>query len=478
VDIHRENDVEQLRRIALTQQSEIRRLLDALQSKCNTIDELRGESGELQHTLDALNEQQARQDEKSRKEPKTDGKTRRKRKQRGHGPKEQPKLERTEELFVLDEPDKACPNCGGELTPLAGQYESSELVDVVEVSYRLVDVKRQKYACRCGGCVETALGPERAIDGGRYSLSFAIKVAIDKYVDHLPLTRQARIMKRWGLELGSQTLWDQLVALAALLRPCYDALYKKMLSSPVIGLDQTSWKRLNKKGATPWQMWCLTTPSVIYHRICEDKSAKSWNALLGDFSGVVVCDAMATHGAKECNKPGPSLAGCWAHVFRKYEEAEPNFPEAAIAMAMIGELYEIDARARDPAHLLELRRTQSRAVLDRLQTWLLEQTTLKTTSLGNAIRYTYGNWPRLTLFVNDPNIPLDNNRTERGIRGPVVGRKNHYGSKSKRGTEVAAIFYSLIETAKLIGIEPAEYLAQAAVAARRGDVLLPHQLAD
>ena len=98
---------------------------------------------------------------------------------------------------------------------------------------------------------------------------------------------------------------------------------------------------------------------------------------------------------------------------------------------------------------------------------------LKTTAIGSAIRYTRANWARLTRFTNDPNIPLDNNRTERGIRGPVVGRKNHYGSKSTRGTEVAAIFYSLIETAKLNGIDPANYLAAAAAGSRRGVHLLP-----
>ena len=80
--------------------------------------------------------------------------------------------------------------------------------------------------------------------------------------------------------------------------------------------------------------------------------------------------------------------------------------------------------------------------------------------------------------MDDPRIPLDNNATERGIRGPVVGRKNHYGSKSRRGTEVASIFYSLIETAKLHGVDPATYLREAALADKRGETLLPWQLAD
>jgi transposase len=83
------------------------------------------------------------------------------------------------------------------------------------------------------------------------------------------------------------------------------------------------------------------------------------------------------------------------------------------------------------------------------------------------------NWDRLSRFLGDARIPLDNNATERGIRGPVVGRKNHYGSKSRRGTEVAAIFYTLLETAKLVGIDPAKYLREAALADARREVVLP-----
>ena len=284
-------------------------------------------------------------------------KPKKRKKQRGHGPKPQLELERFEETFELDEADKVCPSCGGDLHPLDGQFESSKLVDVVEVSYRLVDVKRQKYACACGGCVETAIGPDRAVDGGRYSVGFAIKAAIDKYVDHLPLTRQTRVMKRWSLDVSSQTLWDQLSALHQRLRPCYGALYERVMADNVIGLDQTGWKRLNAKGATPWQMWCLTTEDVVYHRIREDKSAVSWNAIVGDYKGVVVCDAMKTHGAAECHKPGPTLAACWAHVARKFRDAEADFPEAAVARDLIKKLYEIDAEAESRDERARLRRS-------------------------------------------------------------------------------------------------------------------------
>ena len=103
--------------------------------------------------------------------------------------------------------------------------------------------------------------------------------------------------------------------------------------------------------------------------------------------------------------------------------------------------------------------------------------TLPESGLGKGIKYMLRLWPGLTRFLDDPKIPLDNNATERALRGLVIGRKNHYGSRSKRGTEVAALFYGLLETAKLAGVEPRQYLLEAAVAAiTRNDVLLPHEL--
>jgi hypothetical protein len=165
-------------------------------------------------------------------------------------------------------------------------------------------------------------------------------------------------------------------------------------------------------------------------------------------------------------------------VFRKFEEAVADHPEAETSLAAIGALYDIDARADgDPDRLAELRKTESAAVLDELKDWLWNQAVLKTLSIGKAAAYTIANWDRLTRVVNDPRVPLDNNATERAIRGPVVGRKNHYGSKSRRGTAVAATLYTLLETAKLHRVDPAAYLLAAVRAADAGDVLLPADFA-
>jgi len=460
----------------MMQQVQIEQLLKVLAAKCDELRELKGDETELQQTLALIETLTSRAQKEQTSDASADAPARDRKPRSKFGPTEQPRLEQIEELCTLDAADETCPSCGGHLEPMDDQFETSEMIDVVEVSYRVVKVKQQKYVCRCGGCVETAPGPERAIAGGRYSLAFAIKVAIDKYLDHLPLARQARILDRHGLELSSQVLWDQLEALARNLRRTYEALLTKLMSEPVIGLDQTSWKRLESKKSKPWQIWCVTAPGLVYHRIYDDKGASTFKALVGEYEGVIVCDALKTHEAGAREGPGIRLAACWAHVFRKFEEAEPDHPEATLAMQWIRKLYELDAQTDDVQARAEIRRTQSAAVLAEMKTWLWSQATLKTLSIGKAAGYTIANWERLTRFVEDARIPLDNNATERAIRGPVVGRRNHFGSKSRRGTEVAAIFYSLIETAKLCGVDPAKYLLEAVRAARLGETLLPSQL--
>ena len=172
------------------------------------------------------------------------------------------------------------------------------------------------------------------------------------------------------------------------------------------------------------------------------------------------------------------LPGTKPHVRRKFIEADSSAPEAcAEILDLIGDLYEIESRARDPdadEDLLErtarLRREESTPKLDQIRAWAAAQSALPRSLLGKAIKNLVGQWPRLVRYVENPRIWIDNNPTERAIRGPVVGSKNHYGSKSRRGTEVAAIIYSLVETAKACGVDPREYLRRLVA----NDIRNPH----
>ena len=201
-----------------------------------------------------------------------------------HGPTSQPQLDRASRVYEHDVADRVCPQCGDALQEFVGQYETSEMIDVVEVKYELVTVQRQKYVCRCGACVEIAPGPDRAVDGGRYSLEFAAKVvAVDKYLHHLPLERQVRILSQAGVQVTSQTLWDMVWSMSRLAKPTYDAIYEHILASDVNGLDQTGWPRLHSKHAKKWQMWCPTSPLTVFHQIRDDKGAETFADLVGDF---------------------------------------------------------------------------------------------------------------------------------------------------------------------------------------------------
>ena len=411
--------------------------------------------------------------------------------QKGHGPQEQPELPIVEQVHELDEPDRVCPKCGGVLSEMAGQYEEADEIDVIERSYRIVRSKRKKYRCRCGECVETALGPPKLIAGGRYSVDFAIHVAIAKYADHLPLARQVKQMARAGLCITSQTLWDQLVALEAHLEPTVEALHAQVLEAPVVGADETSWRVMGKGKSKSWWAWAVSCEDAISYRILPTRSSDAARAVLTAYGGTVLCDGYSAYTALEkalANaRDGPriTLAHCWAHVRRKFVEAEPHYPEAAEALTRIGELYEVERKVCEAsaseatlAHREALRRERSKPIVQALYRWMLEQRALPRSALGKAIAYTASCWEGLTRFLDDPRIPLDNNATERGMRGVAVGRKNHYGSRSLHGTRVAASFYGLIESAKMAGVEPATYLREATHRAlhQPGTVTLPSDL--
>ena len=404
--------------------------------------------------------------------------------QRGHGPREQPELPIVEEIHKLDVPDQTCPQCGGQLQEWAGQFEESFETDVLERRFFRRKHKRQKYRCACQSCVETAPGPAKLTKGGQYSVELAVQVAVSKYLDHLPLERQARIMQRQGLIIDSQTLWDQIAALAAHLALAHEALHAHVLAQPVIGADETHWKLMGQGPDEPkrWQVWAVAVPNAVSYRLQDSRSIEAAQHVLDGYQGTVMADGYGAYSGLQNRGAKFALAHCWAHARRKFVETEEFFPvEARQAIDLIGELYDVERLCPtgppgDPMRR-ELRDTRSREILGRIQQWALSVRTLPKGGLGKAIAYMSGLWPGLTRFLDDPRIPLDNNATERALRGVVIGRKNHYGSRSRRGTEVAALFYSLCETAKLNKLDPASYLSQIARAAIRAEALpLPHEM--
>ena len=462
---------------------------------------LRGQDVSPQMELDLLREQLASLQRKvfgasSERRPRSDDANvvEAPQQRRGHGPRPQPDLPFEVVTHTMSEEERTCSICGQVMAEMGDQVEESEEITLVGVEYKILKHRRQKYRCRCNERVVTAPGPERLIPGGRYSIDFAVHVAEDKYLDHLPLERQAKAMGRARLAIDSQTLWDQVDALARHLEPTYRALCGRVLQSVVVYADETFWRNHENGDTGKWWTWCVASDEVATYRILKQRSHEAAGQVLDGFTGVVMTDGFGAYQALARAGPGLKLAHCWAHVRRKFLEGEDAYPELSKhALDEIGKLFDIEREAAragpgvgedERAGIIEMRRRlreeKSKPIVNDLLTWALEHrgAVLPRSKMGKAITYMLELWQGLTRFLDDPRISIDNNAAERALRGVVVGRKNHYGSKSKRGTEVAAIFYTLFETAKLSQVDPRVYVTRAArrAVATPGAVTLPSDL--
>jgi transposase len=531
------DDIETLRQLVLYYEQENARLLQRIAELIAEIATLTDKKAQdaLQAGLDRVRAQleglqrkvfgtssERRRDETREHEKGTGEKPKRS----GHGPRSQPKLPVVEEVHHLDDADKMCPACGGELTEMKEQYEESEEIDYIPPKIVLKLHRRQKYRCSCNGCIETALGPVKLIPGGRNSVDFALHLAVSKYVDHLPLERQVRQMERSGLVIDSQTLFDQLYAAAVPLIPTYTAIHAHLMKEPLVFADETPWKLMLAGDTQSLYLWGIGCRHAAFYSLADTRAAYVAGLLLPGYAGLVSADAAGAYGALKDNggknskvksftmvKPdgtvetilavtlspepgGFTLLYCWAHVRRRFDACKKNFyKHASEILDLIEELYAVEkeagklARERAGpsatkeevyAHLLDIRRTlrpeKSTPVLEKIDTWLnTPGRALPTSTLGEAIGYAINQWEGLKAFVHHPEAELDNNAAERALRGPVVGRKNHYGSRSTRGLLVASIFYTLFESAKLSGVEPQAYVRRALLAAlaNPGAVTLP-----
>ena len=421
--------------------------------------------------------------------------------QTGHGPTPQPNLKTITEVFDLDEADKVCPICANGLDGWEGADDESEVIGSIQRKWVIKKHIKKKYRCKNGCAVVTADGPDSLIKAGRYEVGVAVDSAVAKYEDHIPLNRQVKMAAREGIKLTTQTLWDQILALATRFAPLCEQIKYEVLKSSVIGVDLTGFSLIEKGGSRKKQVWQLSSPTGIYFEMLNTKKAQDGKKLfvLPDdekgpvyFSGIAMMD-----GAPEllaiANSLGFETAGCWSHARRTVLKAEKEAPgQVDELIKLVGELYEIEHKAarappeddirRGYRHLLDLeklrvlRDTESREVCGKIQEWVLEQECIPGGLLKSGLEYVGARWTRLTRFLDNPMIPLDNNRTEASYIGLAMGRRNYLGARSEDGTKVAARFYTLLETARVCGVDGHAYLHYAAAAIVRGDTpLLPHE---
>lgn len=420
----------------------------------------------------------------------SDKKKKPKEKQKGHGPTKQPDLPVVEVEHSLVGDGLKCDHCGGTLEALGTAAEESELIALEARKIILERHIQNKYQCPCCHTgVKTAPGPVKLVPGGRYSLDFIVHVAIQKFLGHMPFKRQAAMFQHDGLRVSVNTLCDQMDALATALFPVFLAMWKATQAEDVLHADETPWAVL-ANGHTDnerFYTWCVVGSQYTIYRTKDSRSKDAALTLLGDFSGTLIVDGLSSYTAAAKNGPGNpprfTIANCHAHARRKFVDCEKNWPaESGYVIALYHELYEIERLGKEPgADLLTLRQTQSKPLINQLFAWAKEQMARpdvpSSSGLAKALSYLVNIEAGLRIFLENPAVNIDNNPAERAMRTPVLGRKNFYGSRSRRGAENAAVMYTIIEGAKRVGVSPYAYIMAAVeyALANKGAILLPEE---
>ena len=394
---------------------------------------------------------------------------RKRRANRGALPAHLPRIETT-----VDIDSKVCPCCCGELHRIG--EDVSEKLDVVPAQFRVLVVRRPKYACRaCEDAVIQAPAPARLIEGGLPTEATVAHVLVSKYADHLPLYRQAQIYERQGIHLDRSTLADWVGRAAFHLRPIRERILANLRSSAKLFADETTAPVLDPgRGRTKTgQLWAYarddrpwggTDPPAVAYVYAPDRTASQPAAHLAGFKGILQVDGYAGYRAL-AQKGDVSLAFCWSHVRRRFYEravAEAS-PIATEALQRIALLYAVekDIRGHSPDQRRAVRQERSRPLLDDIEPWLRSKLALisQKSKLADAIRYALSRWDGLTRFLDDGRIEIDSNTVERSIRPLALNRKNALFAGSDGGGDNWAVIATLIENCKLSGVDPYTYLA-------------------
>jgi transposase len=366
-----------------------------------------------------------------------------------------------------------CPGCGGALRRIAD--EVSETLDYVPGRFKVVRHIREKLSCRACDIVVAAPAPDHAIARGRAGAGLLAHIVVSKYDDHLPLYRQAEIFARDGVSLETSTLSGWVGATAAALQPLVNALASDVLASDALHVDDTPVPVLAPgTGKTKTgRLWTYVRderpfagprPPAALFFYSPDRKGEHPQAHLKNFRGVIHADGYA--GFNELFIGGRIVeAGCWAHVRRKFFDvhAATGSPIAKEALDRIAQLYAVEKmiNGSPPERRRQQRQLQSKPIAEALATWAdstVRQLSRKS-ELAQAFRYMRARWTALVRCFDDGRLALDNNPAERALRCVAIGRKNYLFAGSDAGGRRAAAIYSLIETAKLNGLNPQHYLA-------------------
>ena len=393
----------------------------------------------------------------------TPGKPRRKGGPRSKFPSHLP---RVETKYELKDDDKVC-GCGCEMH-LAG-FETSKELERIETTI-VHEIKRAKYACRdCGSSMKTAPGPFRPFEGALLGTGFTATMLNDRFGHHMPFNRLESKYHGEGLKLSRSTLERTSARAAKRLAPLVDHLRAKIIGSGLLFMDDTPVTIARPvgpaDGSKKGRIWVYVDKDGNHvFDFSRDRKKEHPERWLEGFKGAAHADAYPGYDAFFAQDEVIEIA-CWAHARRYFKEAELTEPDLAEEiLSRIRDLFFIEDAAKEAGLNDEarcaFRQEKALPILQDLRALLdlAEPSVLPKSSMGKAISYALNQWDALLAYTTDGRFEIENNTAERALRPIAAGRKGWQFFLNEGGGENAAILFSLITTAKAVGINPVDYL--------------------
>lgn len=398
--------------------------------------------------------------------------TRRVRNRHKHGRQQLPDhLPRIDIEHDLADDEKPCPCCG-EMRHRIGQ-EVSEQLEYLPASFKVLRHVRHTYTCR--RCETTAVDPQittaakppQPIDKGLAGPGLLAYVITSKLGDHLPLYRLEHIFERQGVSIARSTMCAWLQAAGELILPLVTLMADRVKQSRVIHADETvvpvqaPGTGRCRKGRIWTYIGDHQNPYIVYH-YTPDRTRAGPSTWLAGYRGYLQADAYGGYD-EIYHKGGVTEVACWAHARRKFFDAKStDGRRSAEMLAMVGELYDVERRAKDldESARRELRQRESVPALDRIKAWLDDESriVLPRSPMAGAIGYVLNQWDALCVYATRGILAIDNNAAERALKRVAIGRKNWLFAGNDRAGQTAATLYSLIASAERHGVDPQRYL--------------------
>ena len=355
--------------------------------------------------------------------------------------------------------------------------EVSEQLDYEPARFLRRRIIRKKYVHRTEVDAVPVIAPlpERLLDRSLPAAGLLAHILVSKYCDHLPLYRQEQIYaQRHQVQLHRQTLARWVELAADWLKPIYEQIRTGVMAGGYLQVDETPIDYLEPGHGKTKQgyLWTGSRPGgdVFFHWETSRATACLDNLIPATFTGTIQCDGYAAYRAF-ANRRGQAieLAGCWAHVRRKFHEALESSPRlASWLLGQIQQLYRVEARLREhragPALRAAVRASESRSVVKRIERALLKlkasKRQLPQSLLGTAMDYALGQWRTLETYLADGRVEIDNNLVENAIRPTAIGKKNWLFVGEADAGQRSAILYTVIETCRRQGLNPYQYLRE------------------